>query len=302
MSDAVSAKTLVLGFSDYRPQGQQLAQALGIPYEEVAIHCFPDGERKVRLPAPLPAHVIFCRSLNDPDHKLVELLLAASTARDLGAQHLTLVAPYLAYMRQDMAFVPGEAVSQHIIGRMLAQAFDAVVTVDAHLHRIQHLHQAIPCPQAINLNAAKAMGEFIHRSLPRALLLGPDEESEQWVSSVAQQAQCPYAIGHKERHGDKEVEITLPQRAFAGEEVVLLDDVASTGRTLAEAAKLLYAAGASTVHCLVTHALFMDDAEQTLANAGVKNIWSTDSVSHGSNQIKLAQILADTLLDNGLLA
>jgi ribose-phosphate pyrophosphokinase len=302
MTAVPAAKNLLLGFPDYRPQGQQLAQALDVPYAEVAVHVFPDGERKLRLPEHLPEHVIVCRSLNDPDHKLIELFLAAATARQLGVKRLTLVAPYLAYMRQDMAFSPGEAVSQRIIGQMLAQAFDAVVTVDAHLHRIQQLSEAIPCSAAINISAADGMGEFIRQTLPDAFLIGPDEESEQWVSRVAERAQCPYGIGHKKRRGDKDVEITLPQCAFSGKEVILLDDVASSGHTLAEAATRLYKAGAAAVHCLVTHALFMDDAEDILEKVGIKQIWSTDSVTHYSNQIQLAKSLAMTLTANQLMS
>jgi ribose-phosphate pyrophosphokinase len=302
MSAASASKNLLLGFPDYLPQGQQLARALAIPYAEVAVHVFPDGERKLRLPESLPEHVIICRSLNDPDHKLIELFLAAATARQLGVKRLTLVAPYLAYMRQDIAFCPGESVSQRIIGQMLAQAFDAVITVDAHLHRIRQLSEAIPCSAAINISAADGMGAFIRQTLPGALLIGPDEESEQWVSNVAKRAQCSYGIGHKERHGDKDVEITLPHHSFSGEEVILLDDVASSGHTLAEAAKQLYEAGATAVHCLVTHALFMDDAEDILEKVGIKQIWSTDSVSHHSNQIQLANSLAETLTSNQLVS
>ncbi|MCZ4328253.1 ribose-phosphate pyrophosphokinase-like domain-containing protein, partial [Brachybacterium paraconglomeratum] len=84
------------------------------------------------------------RSLDQPNEKLVELLLAARTARTLGAPHLTLVAPYLPYMRQDIAFSPGEAVSQRIVGPFLASLVDAVITVDPHLHRVASLRDVVP--------------------------------------------------------------------------------------------------------------------------------------------------------------
>jgi len=283
-----------MGFAEYAAQGQRLATALGVPWAEAEIHLFPDGERKLRLPMPLAEHVVFCRSLDDPDHKLIELLLAAGGARDNGARRLTLVAPYLAYMRQDIAFHPGEAVSQRIIGKLLAQAFDAVITVDAHLHRIQRLSQAIPLEQAINLTATRAMGEFLARECPRdILLLGPDGESEQWVAAVAGAAGgLDYGVASKTRRGDRDVSIELPAVDFDGRQVVLVDDVASTGHTLAIAARQALAAGATSAHCLVTHALFVGDAWQQLKQAGVENIWSTDSVSHPSNCIQLAGLLA----------
>ncbi len=288
MSDAQ-----IIGFGDYAAQGKRLAAALGLPYAEAAVHTFPDGERRLHLPTPLAAHVIFCRSLNDPDHKLIELLLAAGSARDNGARRLTLVTPYLAYMRQDIAFHPGEAVSQRIIGKLLAQTFDAVITVDAHLHRIDHLSQAIPLAHAINLSAAGAMGEFIARECPDALLLGPDGESRQWVATVAAAAGgLDYGVATKTRRGDRDVSIDMPGIDFHGRRVVLVDDVASTGRTLALAARQARAAGATSAHCLVTHSLFVGDALAALKDAGIDKVWSTDSVTHPSNRIELAGLLA----------
>ncbi len=287
----------LIGFGEYAAQGKRLATALGIPFAEAQIHRFPDGERKLRLPTPLAAHVIFCRSLNDPDHKLIELLLAAGSARDNGAKQLTLVTPYLAYMRQDIAFHPGEAVSQRIIGALLAQIFDAVITVDAHLHRIDHLSQAIPLPHAINLSATRAMGEFLARECPRdILLLGPDGESEQWVAAVAEAAGgLDFGVATKTRRGDRDVSIDMPALAFQRREVILVDDVASTGRTLALAARQAMDAGASAAHCLVTHGLFVGDALVQLKKAGVDKVWSTDSVSHPSNRIELASLLAEAV-------
>ena len=183
-------------------------------------------------------------------------MLAARCARELGARHLTLVDPYLCYMRQDKAFQPGEAVSQRIVGRFLADHFDAIVTVDPHLHRTSSLQAAVPVAQASAVTAARLMGEFLAGRGRRALLLGPDRESEQWVSVAAQHAGLDYAVADKVRHGDRAVTIELPPRGYEGLDVVLIDDVASSGRTLAQAAQALRSAGATRVDALVTHALF----------------------------------------------
>jgi len=152
---------LLIGFPDYREQAQRLANAAGIPYTDALIHYFPDGETRLRLPESLPEHVVLCRSLHHPNSKLVELVLAAATARDLGAKHITLVAPYLCYMRQDMAFQPGEAVSQRIVGTLLSQWIDALITVDSHLHRVHQLKDAVPVNPAINLAATSIMSDFL---------------------------------------------------------------------------------------------------------------------------------------------
>ena len=289
--------TLLLGFPDYAPQARALADALGASYAEVDVHRFPDGESRLRLPERLPAHVILCRSLNDPNAKLVELLLAAAAARDYGAQHLTLVAPYLCYMRQDTAFHPGEAVSQRSVGRWLATHFDAVITVDPHLHRVHELAAAVPARQAISVGAAALLGAYAARRFAHALLLGPDAESAQWVAAAARAGGLQGAVARKQRRDDRSVSISLPDVDVHARTVVLIDDVASTGSTLARAAEALYGAGAAAVHALVTHALFVEAAEQRLHDAGVRSLHSSDSIAHPSNSVPLAGLLAQACVN-----
>ena len=286
---------MILAFPDYWSQAQRLADRLNTPLAEVCLHHFPDSESFVRLPPSLPEHVIVCRSLNQPNDKLIELLLCAQTARELGAKRLTLVAPYLCYMRQDFANQPGVAVSQRIIGKMLANLFDDVLTVDPHLHRISSLDQAIPIQNAISLTAADEIGRFLKQKLECALLLGPDSESEQWVANIANKIGFDYCIAHKERRGDKQIEMTLPDNKFLNKSVVIIDDMASTGRTLAKAARLLQAAGAGDIHAVVTHALFCHDAEAHALKAGIKSIWSTDSIDHPTSCIRLDGLLANAI-------
>jgi ribose-phosphate pyrophosphokinase len=287
---------MLLGFKDYELQSRKLAEALDMPLHIIREHRFPDDEYRLTLPANLPEQVIFVQSLDHPNEKLIALLLAAETARELGAKVLTLVAPYLCYMRQDKAFQPGEAVSQHIIGRFLAGLFDNVVTVDPHLHRIQHLEQALPVAAAVSLTATSLMAKFLKGRVDNPILVGPDSEAEQWVSSVATPNHWAYGVCNKTRLGDREVEITLPEINLNGRAVVLVDDVASSGQTLATAARVCLSRNASHVDVLVTHALFSGDAEQRLVQAGVRNIWSTDSVSHESNAIPLDELLKNAVL------
>ena len=285
----------ILAFPENRQQAKKLADALAIACFEIKLHHFPDGESKVVLPASLPQQVIIYRTLDHPNDKLIELLLCAKTARQQGAQQLTLIAPYLCYMRQDKAFTPGEAVSQQIIGPLLANYFDNVITVDAHLHRINTLAEAIPAKQAINLSAARLLGEFLLQQNLNPLLIGPDEESQQWVAHVAEAGQFDYAVARKQRHGDREVSITLPDISIDHRVVVLVDDVASSGHTLAQCAQQLLTAGASTVTALVTHPLFADNAESLLHDAGISSIWSSDSIPHHSNSVSLTPLLTQAV-------
>lgn len=286
---------LLLHFEDEQASAAQIATAAGLTLAGIERHRFPDGELKLQLPAVLPERVILLRTLDHPNEKLVELLLAARTARALGAKHLTLVAPYLAYMRQDIAFAPGEAISQRIVGRFLAELFDAVITVDPHLHRVATLAEAVPVAQAVVLSGAPLLADLIARRRPGALLLGPDEEAVQWVAQAAARHGFAHAVCRKLRHGDRDVEIELPAIELAGRAVVLLDDVASSGRTLARAAQLLRAAGAASVDVAVTHALLAGDALDVIHAAGVGEFWSTDCIAHPSNAVSMASTIAAAL-------
>lgn len=285
---------MLLGFEEYEAQAQHLAQALDLPYARVKVHHFPDHETKVTLPDKLPKHVVFCRSLDRPNEKLIELLLAANTARQLGAKRLTLVAPYLCYMRQDVAFVEGEAVSQRIIGRFLADLFDDVITVDPHLHRIHNLAEAVPAANAIALSSTGVMCDFL-RNHPDAVLLGPDSESVQWVKVIAEGGGLTFGVADKQRLGDREIRITLPELEMTDKHVVLVDDVISSGETIAIAAQNCFKRGAKRIDMLVVHPLFARGAIERLKHVGVGEIWSTDSIPHSSNCMQLTDLLAESV-------
>lgn len=287
---------MLLCFADELDRATRLAQAAHLTPVVMERHRFPDGEIRLRLPEALPGQVVIFRTLNDPNDKLIELLLVAQTARTLGATHLTLVAPYLAYMRQDMAFQPGEAISQRIVGKFLAGLFDAVITVDPHLHRVSNLQQAVPLAHAIVLSGAPLLSDWIAARRQNPLLIGPDEESAQWVAMAAARHGFDHAVCRKVRRGDRDVEVALPEVALTDRQVVLLDDVASTGHSVARAAQLLLAAGAASVDVAVTHALFTGDALQVMQAAGIGEVWSTDCIAHPSNAVSMASALAAALI------
>ena len=280
----------LLYFPQYSEPASRLARKLGCNASEIDIHHFPDGESLVRLPAHLSGNVAIYATLDHPDTKLVPLGIAALTARDLGADSVVLVAPYLCYMRQDKAFHDGEAVSQRIVGSWLDEWFDLLLTVDAHLHRINSIREVIPC--GINISAAPLMTKFLKNRGGEPLLIGPDQESRQWVRHIADAAGIEYGIAHKIRSGDRNVKISLPETDVKNREVIIVDDVVSSGCTVAETAAQIKKGGALRIECLVTHALFADHAEKLLKEAGIETIISSDTIPHASNAIFMAPALA----------
>jgi ribose-phosphate pyrophosphokinase len=291
---------MLLAFADERALAEKLAREIGCELAFVAEHRFPDGELKLTLPRALPERVVVLRGLHQPNERLVQLLLAAKTARRLGAKRLALATPYLAYMRQDIEFQPGEAISQRIVAGFLGELFERVVTIDPHLHRIASLDEVMPGSRGIALTAAPLLGQWIAAQwtgADRPLLVGPDEEAEQWVRAAGAATGLEGVVCRKTRRGDRDVEVELPDVEITGREVVLIDDVASTGHTLVQAAQALRARGAAAIDVAVVHALLGGDALDRLAAAGIRRVWSTDAVPHSSNVVTVAPMLARAIAD-----
>jgi ribose-phosphate pyrophosphokinase len=124
-------------------------------------------------------------------------------------------------------------------------------------------------------------------------LIGPDEESAQWVAEVARLAGAPWTVLRKTRRGDRDVGVKLTgSERWPGRVPVLLDDIVSTGETMLAAARLLAKAGLGAPVCIAVHALFDDGAQRRLLEAGATRVLSCDTVAHPSNAIRMAPLLA----------
>jgi ribose-phosphate pyrophosphokinase len=265
---------------------------------ELAVRAFPDGETHLRLLSDVEgARVVLVATLDRPDAKLLPLLFAASLVRDYGATEVGLLAPYLAYMRQDARFNPGEGVTARYFAKLLSPHLDWLVTVDPHLHRITSLDQVYDCPARV-VHAAHAIAEWIATEVPSPVLIGPDVESRQWVAEVAGLIKAPYAVLGKIRHGDRNVEVSYPDKALlTGKTPVLVDDIVSTAHTMAETLQHLQQMGAQPAVCVAVHAIFTEGAAEALAAAGAARVVSCNTVQHPSNEIVLDAWMAEAIHD-----
>jgi ribose-phosphate pyrophosphokinase len=233
-------------------------------------------------------------TLARPDDGLLRLVFAADAARALGASEVTLIAPYRAYMRQDRRFQPGEAVTSKTFARVLSSTFDRLVTVDPHLHRYPALSALYTIPTD-TLHAAPLLADWITAEVDQPLIIGPDEESEQWVSAIARRITAPYAVLRKIRHGDRNVDVELPDLSeWRARRPVLVDDIASSGQTLVEAARKLQLQGFRRPVCAVVHGVFAEESYARLRGL-TDRIVSSDSIPHESNAIRLAPLIAATI-------
>jgi ribose-phosphate pyrophosphokinase len=267
------------------------------PTPEISLHRFPDDELRITV-GPATATTIIYASLDRPNDKLVALLFAAEALRREGANRLVLVAPYLCYMRQDAAFQKGQAVSQRAIGKLLADIFDRIITINAHLHRIANIHDVFPGREADDLSATSAIADAIRSAGydQQTIVVGPDEESRPWVRDIANHLNLDYAVATKRRRGDQAVDIGFENDSlFAGRPVLIVDDIVSSGGTLIACAKLLATAGARTIDAIIIHALFNERLVRTFASSGIRSVRSTSSIPHPTNAITLDSVLIGAL-------
>lgn len=273
----------------------RLCDALDFELGEIESRRFPDGETYLRLktsPAGRPVGLV-C-TLDRPDAKFLPLVFAAATAKRLGATSVGLVAPYLCYLRQDKEFHPGEAVTSATFGQVLSGAIDWLVTVDPHLHRYASLREVYTVPSRV-VAAAPLLAAWIAENVVDPILIGPDSESKQWVAEVARVAGAPFQVLTKERLGDRQVRISLPNATtLLGRSPVLVDDIVSSAQTMIEAARQLRSLGGPAPVCVAVHALFAGDSHRKLEDVAV-TVVTTDTVPDPSNGIGVAPAVAEAV-------
>jgi ribose-phosphate pyrophosphokinase len=257
---------------------------------------FPDGETYVRVHSACEGRtaVVLC-ALDRPDDKLLPLYFLSRTLREVGASQVILAAPYLAYMRQDRRFQPGEGVTARYFAEWVSTFVDGLVTVDPHLHRIHDLNEVYAVPNRV-VRAADAVAAWIGREVERPVLIGPDSESWQWVSDVAARAKTPFTVLEKTRRGDRDVEVSVPELdRWRDHTPVLVDDIISTGRTMIETLGHLKRLGLPPAVCIGVHGVFAGKAFEEIRNAGTSSVVTCNTIPHESNAIDLTAPLGEAI-------
>jgi ribose-phosphate pyrophosphokinase len=261
----------------------------GIPYSKR----FPDGELYLRIGGQLDGQDVVLVQSTRTDQDLLELILLEDAVREGGARRLIVVVPYFAYQRQDRQFFQGEPVSARAMARHVELDADAVVTVD--LHSAQTL-QNFTKP-AFEASGIPAIARLL-RERPVDLLVSPDKGGIDRVKRMAQILDKPWFALEKKRIDSEHVELNLPTslpEPVQGKQIVIIDDVITTGGTIVEAAKLLqkHHAGAVTASC--THGLFLRDAFERI-KAVTDEVYSTDTLGNPAEKASVAPDIAQIIL------
>ncbi len=269
---------------------RSLTTKLNAEVGEISQRQFPDGETYINVLSDVQDRLcyIVC-SLHQPNPKFLPLIFLADTLRELGASEVGLVTPYLAYMRQDIRFSPGEALTSKYFAQLISSHFNWLITADPHLHRYHSLSEIYSIPTYV-VQASSAIARWIQQNIDLPLIVGPDEESEQWVKSVAAAVGCEYVVLSKLRRGDRDVEVSVPQvESFRGHTPILVDDIISTGRTMIETAKQLLQAKLASPIAIGVHGVCSEGAYEALLGSGIGRVVTCNCIRHVSNGVDIAE-------------
>lgn len=269
-----------------------ISAKLKAQHGETIIRQFPDGESYVRIISDVKGKdVIVVSTLHLPDNKLLPLLFLCKGLKEFGAKTVKLVSPYLSYMRQDKRFNPGEVITSEYFAKLISSFADSLITIDPHLHRRHSMAEiySIPCKV---LHASELISNWIKENIENPVLIGPDRESEQWVSEVAKNAEAPFTILDKIRLGDNDVKVTVPEIGkYKDHTPVLVDDIISTARTMIETIGHLKIAKMKAPVCIGVHPVFSGNAYHELKNSGAEQVVTCNTIEHSSNGIDVSELL-----------
>ena len=280
-----------------RELGVKVAELLGVDAVPMSFKLFPDGESYVRFDGSVRGEtVVIVQSTYPPQDKhLMELYLLADTAKDLGAERVVAVVPYLAYARQDKRFMPGEAISIRTVGKLLrAAGVDKIITVDIHSEEaVRELGLEV-----VNLSAIPLLARYMaeNKGLSGAFALAPDRGALELAEEASKV--LGGGFGWLYKHRDRvtgEVRVEEKRLDISGRTVIIFDDIISTGGTIVAATELLKKQGAARVYAACTHPLLVHDALKRIMASGCDGVIGTDSVPSSVSVVSIAGLLARAL-------
>ncbi|MGA3296111.1 MAG: ribose-phosphate diphosphokinase [Candidatus Bathyarchaeia archaeon] len=290
---------IVIGGSSCENLANTVANQLGVTSGKLEVRRFPDGEKYLRILNEVKnEHVIVIQSMHHtPDDFLFEYLLLVDALKDLGTKRVTSFVPYFAYARQDERFKPGEALSFKTVSKLIQSVgTDEIFTIDMHQHRVVKSSEVFGIPSH-NLSAMRLLADYVRKEgkLTNPLVIGPDAEAEQWAKLAAESLNAEYDVFEKKRLGDSKVEIRPRRSSAKDRDVLIVDDIISTGGTIIEASKILFSQGARRIEVACTHPILASEALSRILAIGVANVVGTDTVPCPISYVSVAPLIADNV-------
>jgi ribose-phosphate pyrophosphokinase len=280
----------ILGGTSAKAIAGNLAITLHQPLLQVTYKRFPDDEFYVRVLEPIDGEDVLIVQTAYPDPKIVELLIMQDAVHDAGAKRIIVVLPYFGYSRQDKKFEEGEAISARAIAQHISMHTDCVITVDPHK---EHILKFFTIP-AYSCSAVSTIAQYL-KEKNIDFVLAPDKGAKDRAEEAAGLINCEYDYLEKTRIDGTTVKITPKKLDARGRHVAIIDDIISTGGTMANSIKELKKQGAKSVSVACTHGLFVGTAKEKLLSAGCDEIISTDTIENEFSKVSAAQCISETL-------
>jgi ribose-phosphate pyrophosphokinase len=287
---------IIVSLSNSKYLAKKIAKNLGVEYSEVVVDSFPDGELHMRFNCSVKGKkVVIVESMQpNPTKALLDSIFASNTAKNLGAKKVIFVPPYLAYMRQDKRFNDGEAINARIMAKLVNENFDKILTIDPHLHRIEKMKEIFTI-SAKNLTANWVIADFIERKFKKPVIVGPDWESYQWAEAIAKRVGTDCTVLEKTRHNYRDVDVEMVNKIdLKNRDVVIVDDIISTGNTMIKARNSAKKLGAKNIYAIGVHGLFVEGAIKKMQKY-FKNIYTCDTIVNDYSKIDVSLVVCDEL-------
>jgi len=280
---------------------KQIAKNIKGTYSKTEVSTFPDGDMYLKFSSKLKGQKLVIVESFQPNSNdaLLNIIFAAKNAKSLGAKKVVLVCPYLAFMRQDKRFNDGEAINAQIMSNLLNNSgLDRIITIDPHLHRIKKMKDIFTI-QAENLTANDIIADFIGKKFKNEIVIGPDWESYQWADKISARLGVEDTVLEKTRSSSRKVSVEVKKEiTIKGKNVIIVDDIISTGNTMIKALKEAKKRGAKTVTAIGVHGLFVEKAYEKMKKAGFDNIYTVNTIEHKSNKIDITKLISNKLKKN----
>ena len=253
---------------------------------------FPDGELYTRVLGDMKDEEVTIVQSIRTDSDLICLLQLIDAVEE--ARKTKVVIPYLGYARQDKKFEPGEAISIRAIARSICAVaeLDTIYVVNVHNRGVLRYFDV----DTKELDASSLIGDYVvKKEIAHPVIIGPDEGATELTKAVAAPYGFDYDVLHKTRISNEKVEIKPKELSVEGKNIVIVDDIISTGGTISEAASMLKAQKANDIYVACIHGVFVQNAIPRMLNAGVKEIIATDTIESEFSKVSIAKMVADVL-------
>jgi len=287
---------VVVGGPSSEKLGSDIAKMLDLPYINLESKVFPDDESYMKFPEEISEDdlIVIQSCFPKQDKRLMELLFILDTAKEFGVKNLNVVIPYLPYARQDKRFRAGEVVSNRSIGNLLYTiGTDLLLTVDAHQEESLKEFKM----RSLSISAMPLLAEHLKSmTLSDPCIIAPDKGAANHAETISSilKTNCTFFEKQRDRITGK-VETSKKDLDFHGKDIVIIDDMISTGGTIANVSKIAKNCGAEKIVAACTHALLVGNAEEKMRDSGITDIITTDTVPNQFCKISVAPIIAETL-------